>query len=62
MECNTLKGKRRAKDFLRGLYREGKLSLGDLRGRLRKLAALAAGKLRPQFPAQKDRGTSGQAE
>jgi HNH endonuclease len=34
-ECNSLKNDRRAEDFLRWLYREGRLSAGELRGRLR---------------------------
>lgn len=60
-ECNSLKKDRRAEDFLRWLYREGHLSGGELRGRLRALAGLAAGKLRPALPSQRDRrkGRSG---
>lgn len=65
-ECNSRKGPRRAEDFLRWLYREGRLSAGELSGRLRALAALAAGKLRPALrrsagsaqpalPSQRDR-------
>jgi len=46
-ECNSQKGERRAEDFLRWLWREGRLSAGELSGRLRALARLAAGKLRP---------------
>jgi hypothetical protein len=46
-ECNSQKGERRAEDFLRWLWREGRLSAGELSGRLRALAKLAAGKLRP---------------
>jgi 5-methylcytosine-specific restriction endonuclease McrA len=46
-ECNSQKGPRRAEDFLRWLWREGRLSGGELSGRLRALAKLAAGKLRP---------------
>src|SRR5467141_510080 len=46
-ECNSQKGKRQAEDFLRWLWREGRLSAGELSGRLRALARLAAGKLRP---------------
>ena len=66
-ECNSLKKDRRAEDFLRWLYREGRLSAGELSGRLRALAGLAAGKLRPALrksarsaqpalPSQRDRG------
>jgi hypothetical protein len=54
-ECNSQKGERRAEDLLRGLYREGRLSADELRGRLRALARLAAGKLRPRIPSQGDR-------
>jgi HNH endonuclease len=46
-ECNSQKGERRAEDFLRWLWREGRLSADEFSGRLRALARLAAGKLRP---------------
>ncbi len=52
-ECNSQKGERRAEDFLRWLYREGRLSAGELSGRLRALAGLAAGKLRPPLENRK---------
>jgi hypothetical protein len=55
-ECNSQKGEQRAEDLLRWLCREGRLSTGELSGRLRALARLAAGKLRPSLPNQKDRG------
>jgi hypothetical protein len=48
-ECNSRKGERRAEDFLRWLWREGRLSADELSGRLRALAKLAAGKLRPSL-------------
>ena len=51
LECNTNKGERQAEDFLRGLYREHRLSTADLADRLRALEALAAGKLRPGLAA-----------
>jgi len=51
-ECNSQKRERRAEDFLRWLCREGRLSAGELSGRLRALARLAAGKLRAPFPSQ----------
>ena len=51
LECNTDKGERQAEDFLRGLYRDHRLSTADLADRLRALEALAAGKLRPGFAA-----------
>jgi hypothetical protein len=47
MECNTRKGDRPAPDFLRTLYRQGRLTPAELDGRLRALKDLAAGKLRP---------------
>lgn len=46
-QCNARKGERAAEDFLRGLYRERRLTEGELAERLRALDALAAGKLRP---------------
>jgi len=46
-ECNSQKGERRAEDFLRWLWREGRLSADELSGRFLALAKLAAGKLRP---------------
>ena len=48
-ECNSQKGERRAEDFLRWLWREGRLSASELSGRLRAVARLAAGKLRPSL-------------
>jgi HNH endonuclease len=47
MECNTQKGEKRAEDFLRWMYRERRLTVVELNGRMRALEALAAGKLRP---------------
>jgi 5-methylcytosine-specific restriction endonuclease McrA len=46
-ECNSLKGERRAQDFLRWLYREGRLQSSELKERLRALKKMATGKLRP---------------
>jgi len=46
-DCNSYKAEKPAADFLRGLYREGRLTAIELTERLRALAALAAGKLRP---------------
>jgi len=45
VECNTQKGETVAEDFLRGLYRDGRLTASEHTGRL--IAALAAGKLQP---------------
>jgi 5-methylcytosine-specific restriction endonuclease McrA len=47
VECNTQKGETVAEDFLRGLYRDGRLTAIELTGRLRAVEALVAGKLRP---------------
>ena len=47
VECNTQKGETVAEDFLRGLYRDGRLTASELTGRLSALKALAAGELRP---------------
>jgi len=47
LECNTLKGDMSAQDFLRILYRKGRLTPAELDGRLVALKDLAAGKLRP---------------
>jgi 5-methylcytosine-specific restriction endonuclease McrA len=50
LECNSRKGDRPARDFLRTLYRLGRLTAAELDGRLRALKKLAAGKLRPSLP------------
>src|SRR5437899_2426356 len=50
LECNTRKGDRPVPDFLRTLYRQGRLTPAELDGRLRVLKDLAAGKLRPVLP------------
>jgi 5-methylcytosine-specific restriction endonuclease McrA len=50
IECNTRKGDRAVPDFLRTLYRQGRLTPAELDGRLRALKDLAAGKLRPLLP------------
>ena len=47
IECNSRKGDRPARDFLRTLYRQGRLTPAELDARLRALKDLAAGKLRP---------------
>jgi 5-methylcytosine-specific restriction endonuclease McrA len=51
LECNSRKGDRPARDFLRTLYRQGRLTSAELDTRLRALKDLAAGKLRPQIPS-----------
>lgn len=50
LECNSHKGERRAEDFLRLLYREGRLTGAELIRGLQSLKDLAAGKLRPKLP------------
>jgi 5-methylcytosine-specific restriction endonuclease McrA len=47
LECNSHKQDRPARDFLRTLYRQGRLTPSELDGRLRALKDLAAGKLLP---------------
>src|ERR1700737_3233583 len=49
IECNTRKGDRPASDFLRTLYRQGRLTPAELDARLRALKDLGAGKLRPSL-------------
>ncbi len=56
LECNSQKGQRSAEEFLRGLYRERRLSDAELSGRLRALDDLAAGKLIPPQPRQRKSG------
>ena len=51
IECNSRKGDRPARDFLRTLYRLGRLTPAELDARLRALKDLAAGKLRPSLPS-----------
>ncbi len=46
-DCNAQKGEEEAGNFLRKLYRDGRLTATELTGRLRAIEALAAGKLRP---------------
>ena len=53
-ECNSRKLDQRAEDFLRWLFREGRLTGGELKGRLRALEALAAGKMRPVMEGGKE--------
>jgi hypothetical protein len=52
-ECNSQKRETSAEDFLRSLYRDGRLTASELTGRLRAVEALAAGKLRPA-PSSED--------
>ena len=54
MDCNSRKNDRAAEDFLRELFREGRLSAKDLTARLRALQDLRAGKLRPRLSTADD--------
>lgn len=51
VDCNSCKNDTPAPDFLRSLYRTGRLTAAELTDRLRALQALAAGKLRPRMPS-----------
>jgi HNH endonuclease len=46
-ECNAQKCEQDAEDFLRWLFREGRLGAGELKERLRAVEKLGAGELRP---------------
>lgn len=50
-ECNSSKRERPAADFLRSLYREGRITGAELIRGLQSLDDLAAGNLRPVLPA-----------
>jgi 5-methylcytosine-specific restriction endonuclease McrA len=56
LDCNSQKRDHAAADFLRRLYREGRLSAKELSGRLRAVQELAAGKLRPSVLSEEDAG------
>lgn len=51
LECNTRKVDRAAPDFMRTLYRMGRLTPAELDAGLRALKDLAAGQLRPVLPS-----------
>jgi hypothetical protein len=53
-ECNAQKCESGAEDFLRWLYREGRLTGSELAERLRALKKLARGELRPAIPKGED--------
>jgi hypothetical protein len=59
VECNSHKGEKPAGDFLRSLYRNGRLTAAELTGRLRALEALASGKLPPPLQSQGNTGSKG---
>ena len=48
-DCNCYKSRQPAGDYLRRLYREGRLTAAELSERLQALDALAAGSLRPRM-------------
>ena len=56
IECNSRKGGLAAPDFLRILYRKGRLTPAELDARLRALKDLAAGKLRPSVSSLRGAG------
>ena len=53
-DCNAQKGEEDAGSFLRKLYREGRLTVKELNGRLRALKELASGKLKPEVKEGKE--------
>ena len=57
--CNPRKSDLPAADFLRQLFREGRLSAKDLSARLVAVQALAAGKLRPPVFSGESAGSEG---
>ncbi|HWZ96982.1 MAG TPA: HNH endonuclease signature motif containing protein [Candidatus Dormibacteraeota bacterium] len=52
-DCNTKKSDRAAEEFLRWLFREGKLNSLELKSRYSALRALKAGKLIPQIDSNR---------
>lgn len=60
--CNWQKKDLATEDFLRRLYRDGRLSAKDLRARLRAVQALASGRLRPQVFSGENAGNQGGAK
>lgn len=55
-DCNSQKGTCRADDFLRSIFRDRKLTDREFAAWLRALDELAAGKLIPPLPGQRDTG------
>ncbi|GAC1640550.1 MAG: hypothetical protein NVS9B14_22080 [Candidatus Acidiferrum sp.] len=53
-DCNCYKSRQPAGDYLRRLYREGRLTAAELSERLQALDALAAGSLRPRMEKPED--------
>ena len=60
MECNSAKKEHSAADYLRSLYRDGRLTATELNKRLRALNDLATGKLRPELSNQGHAGGENQ--
>lgn len=52
--CNSAKKEHSAADYLRSLYRDGRLTATELNKRLRALNDLATGKLRPDLQSEKN--------
>jgi HNH endonuclease len=61
MECNSSKKERSAADYLRWLYRQGRVTAIELNKGLRALNDLAAGKLRPVLQDEKGDRRTGEA-
>ncbi len=59
LNCNSRKSDLPAADFLRQLFREGRLSAKDLSARLLAVQALAGGKLRPPVFSGENPGSEG---
>jgi len=53
-DCNAEKGEEEAGNFLRKLFRDGRLTVAEFHGRLRALKELKAGKLRPELKDVKE--------
>ena len=59
-DCNCYKSRQTAGDYLRRLYREGRLTAAELTERLEALKALAAGSLRPQMEKEETSRAGGE--
>lgn len=57
-ECNAQKGEKRAADFLRRNYRQGRLNARELDSRLKALAAVVKGKRKPLVGRAQSRSTA----
>ena len=59
-DCNCYKSRQTAGDYLRRLYREGRLTAAELTERLEALEALAAGSLRPRMEKEETSRAGGE--